>query len=332
MVIDKKRALFVFILVAALITASIITYICLNRKTITVYIGKEQFEITTYEDTVDKALKDNDIPYGLKDKIQPLPDAKVKDKDVINIKKAVNIKVLYGGKEIEVQTAEDSILNMLQAEKIEIDEDDKVLPSKDIQIAEGLIVTVIKVDIETLDEIVPIKYKETIEYNSRINNTERKVKREGKNGTKKVTTKITYEDGTEVSREVVSEEILEPAVDKIIVAGTYPYMPVSRGGEAMTYSKVFKAKATAYWAIRGVGKTYTASGRKAVRDPEGYSTIAVDPTLIPYGTKLFVEGYGFAIAADTGSAIKGEFVDVYFNTLQEARKWGLKYVNVYILK
>ncbi len=109
-------------------------------------------------------------------------------------------------------------------------------------------------------------------------------------------------------------------------------MPVSRGGSIMSYSRVFEARATAYWAINGVGKTYTASGRKAVWNPDGYSTIAVDPKVIPYGTKLFVQGYGFAIAADTGTAIKGNKIDVYFNTYRQACDWGAKYVKVYILK
>lgn len=84
--------------------------------------------------------------------------------------------------------------------------------------------------------------------------------------------------------------------------------------------------------LGGVGKTYTATGRKAVRDPSGYSTIAVDPKIIPYGTKMYIEGYGYALAADTGGAIVGNKIDVYFDTKNEALNWGVKHVNVYILK
>jgi 3D (Asp-Asp-Asp) domain-containing protein len=50
------------------------------------------------------------------------------------------------------------------------------------------------------------------------------------------------------------------------------------------------------------------------------------------GTKVYVEGYGFAIAEDTGGAIKGNIIDVYLNSLGESRQWGVKYLNVYILK
>jgi len=117
----------------------------------------------------------------------------------------------------------------------------------------------------------------------------------------------------------------------IVVKGTKPTMIASRGGNNLSYSRVFTARATAYWAEDGIGKTKTATGRMAVRNPDGYSTIAVDPKVIPYGTKLFVENYGFAIAADCGSAIKGDRIDVYFNTRKEAYTWGIKYVKVYVL-
>ncbi len=94
--------------------------------------------------------------------------------------------------------------------------------------------------------------------------------------------------------------------------------------------KSFRVKATAY-STDSPGNTYTASGMKTERNPNGYSTIAVDPNVIPLGTKLYVEGYGNAIAADTGSAIKGNFIDVFFNTREETSNWGVKYLNVQIL-
>jgi peptidoglycan hydrolase CwlO-like protein len=76
---------------------------------------------------------------------------------------------------------------------------------------------------------------------------------------------------------------------------------------------------------------FTASGSRTIRDPNGYSTIAVDPRFIPMGSKVYIEGYGYAIAADTGSAIKGNIIDVFFNTEAQALNWGRRNVSIRII-
>lgn len=93
-----------------------------------------------------------------------------------------------------------------------------------------------------------------------------------------------------------------------------------------TAQAVFTMTSTAY-----TGGGTTATGLKPVRDPNGISTIAVDSSVIPLGSKVFVSGYGVAIASDTGGAIKGNIVDVYFNTLNECISWGRRTVTVEIL-
>jgi 3D (Asp-Asp-Asp) domain-containing protein len=106
-------------------------------------------------------------------------------------------------------------------------------------------------------------------------------------------------------------------------------MSFSRGG-SFNSAKALRMKATAYSAADGNGNRRTATGTKARRS-SGYSSIAVDPRVIPLGTKVYVEGYGYAIAEDVGGAIKGNIIDVFFNTSSECRSWGVKYVNVYVL-
>ena len=86
-------------------------------------------------------------------------------------------------------------------------------------------------------------------------------------------------------------------------------------------------EATAYQ-----GHGITASGLKPVRNPDGISTIAVDPNVIPLGSKVYVSGYGLAIAADTGGAIKGNIIDVYLNSYEECMSWGRRQVTVQILE
>lgn len=92
------------------------------------------------------------------------------------------------------------------------------------------------------------------------------------------------------------------------------------------YKKVLSMTATAY-----TGGTLTAMGLKPVRNPNGISTIAVDPSVIPLGSKVYIPGYGYAIASDTGGAIKGDIIDLYMNSEAACNSWGRRPVTVYIV-
>lgn len=311
--------------------AACITVIFLNRKVITIFIDGQPQEIFTFKRTVGKVLESKKIPLGAKDKIEPSLETNIFHKSTINIKRAVNVNIAVDGKNLSLLSAEDNVESMLKAEGIPLKPEDKITPSIETKLSSDMKIQIVRVETKTFTDSIPIDFKTIVKYESSLANTQRRTSQDGKPGEKQITTNVIYEDGKEVSRTVTNEVIVKEPVDKIIVQGTYPVMPISRGGEPVPYSRVFKAKATAYWATRGVGKTYTASGRLAVRNVEGYSTIAVDPSVIPYGTRLFIENYGFAIAADTGTDIVGNTIDVFFNTDSEARNWAVKYVNVYIL-
>ena len=143
---------------------------------------------------------------------------------------------------------------------------------------------------------------------------------------------VVYEDGQEVDRQLVEERVVKPAVDRVIARGTRPVVrtaTVARG-RTIRYTDVLIMEATAYepgpqsCGIYADGYTYT--GKKAT-----YGIAAVDPRVIPLGTKLYIEGYGFAAAEDIGSAIEGHRIDVCYDTVREALLWGRRRVKVYIL-
>ncbi|WP_425711752.1 3D domain-containing protein [Fictibacillus sp. Mic-4] len=100
-----------------------------------------------------------------------------------------------------------------------------------------------------------------------------------------------------------------------------------------------KVTATGYTAgVESTGKTkhhpaygITKSGVRVKRDL--FSTIAADTRIFPIGTVLWIPNYGFGVVADTGSAIKGHKIDLYYNTVKDVyRKWGKKTVTVYIIE
>ncbi len=138
----------------------------------------------------------------------------------------------------------------------------------------------------------------------------------GQKGKAEVTYKITYSDGKEVSRKEINRKVVKKPVTKIIAKSTVGTI------EGKEYVKKFTVKAY----------SYTGGGRTASGLPAAHGRIAVDPSVIPLGTRVYVEGYGFAVAADTGGNIKGNTIDVYFNARSSCIQWGCRHITIYILK
>ncbi|WAG56320.1 G5 domain-containing protein [Clostridium estertheticum] len=344
---EGRRIKFVigFILVVMITTSTI--FVCFIRKNITVVIDGKSTNMVTYQKTFGNALKKSGISIDVKDKVDKALNSKIQNNSVITITRAINVNVFVDNKKLNVKSAEKDVALMLKAQQITISPTDKISPSKETKLSSGLGITITRVNSKTINQSKPVDFKTVIKENGSILKSERTISQNGVNGVKNITLNVTYENGKEVARKVVKETLVTQPKDKIIVQGTMPAVSVSRGSsisrestaakatpissKSNSYSKTFSVKTTAYWGSEGTNNTYTASGQKAVRNPNGYSTVAVDPSVIPLGTKLYIEGYGNAIAADTGSAIKGNFIDLFFNNEGECGDWGVQYLTVHIL-
>lgn len=125
------------------------------------------------------------------------------------------------------------------------------------------------------------------------------------------------------------------------IQSTRNYKLFPHQGQDLSRYSAIEVTATGYYAGKeSTGKTpghpeygVTFSGLKVTRDAEALSTIAADPKIFPIGTVLYVPGYGYGVVADTGSAIKGKRIDLYFETKDQVYKeWGKKKLNVFIVK
>lgn len=133
--------------------------------------------------------------------------------------------------------------------------------------------------------------------------------------------------GGKLIAEKAVKQTLRPPTPTLFHMGPQGYT-TSRG--SFSRARVARMESTAYTpdAGRGSRATFrTATGRRA-----SYGVVAVDPRVIPLHTLLFVEGYGFAVAADTGGAIKGNIIDVCLPTNAECRQWGRRHVTVHIFR
>jgi 3D (Asp-Asp-Asp) domain-containing protein len=146
---------------------------------------------------------------------------------------------------------------------------------------------------------------------------------DGKPGTVKRTYKVILHDGKPVGKELIKEERSE-AKNTTYLMGRAGY-PTSRG--SWSRSKVIEMVASAYTdsPSENGGWSTAANGASLV-----YGVVAVDPRVIPIGTKLYVEGYGFAYAADTGGAIKGNRIDLCMSSRGACMDWGRRRVKVHV--
>ncbi|MBQ7114136.1 MAG: G5 domain-containing protein [Clostridia bacterium] len=179
-----------------------------------------------------------------------------------------------------------------------------------------------------------LEYKEEIVKDDKVyNDTDPVVLQEGEDGTKQVTYRLTYKNGIRVSREVVDQVVITPSTPEIIKVGTKIHYQTHLSGEFRIYKKPPTAgkdgwvEMTMDYITAYTGDTQSATG---VRPKLG--CIAVNPYYIPYGTEIYVKGYGYGKAQDTGAFrnYKREDgspvnqLDLFMNTEKECRRWGRK--------
>ena len=148
----------------------------------------------------------------------------------------------------------------------------------------------------------------------------------GTDGALITTYRVTLLNGKPVAKVPVKTERKEPVNDVVVVGK--PSIAVSRSSYSRKKSMTMHASAydTSPQTLPG------STGRTATGIQARYGVVAVDPRVIKLGTYVYVEGYGFAIAADTGGAIKGNRIDLCFNSRREALNFGRKTVKVHILE
>ncbi|AEB77081.1 conserved hypothetical protein [Clostridium botulinum BKT015925] len=310
------------------------------EKSVNIVIDGKETSVMTYKSNVASILNKNNIAIGPKDIVEPDLQSNVKTGDTIKIKKAINVQLAIGKEVRKLLTAADTVEEMLSQEKIGLGKEDKISVPKEKVIKNGDKISITRINTKIEKKIQPIEFCTEMKKDESLNDGVKKVVQEGKAGQREINEKVVYQNGKEVSREVVNQVIVQQPTKKVIAMGTAKEQSVRLSrGSSINHSKRLRMRSTAYTASysdtgKGPGDSgfgITASGTRVKRNVGGYSTVAVDPNVIPLGTKLYIEGYGYAIAEDTGGAIKGNKIDLYFNSDSQVSNWGVRYVDVYIV-
>ncbi|HBT20728.1 MAG TPA: hypothetical protein DEA47_05140 [Peptococcaceae bacterium] len=319
--LTKKKNFFVSLLAVLIFTMLFIIYTA-TAKGITLNINGETRYVTTHCRTVEKVLKKEGIKLGPQYIVEPSSDSIVHDGGKIVVKKLVPVAVIDGNKKKIIRVEVPSVLEVLVKEGIVLSQGDEIKANLHPKDGSMPYIKIIRQDMKviTLTEEIPYKTKEIKDYH--LTPGSRRIVQEGSKGLKETKVRITYKNGKEIGREKIKTEIIKNPVPRIVAVGDRSGVFVSRGERYIAVKKMTM-----------IVSAYTHTGNPtATGDMPTRGTIAVDPRVIPLGTKLYVEGYGYGTALDTGGGIKGARLDVFFESKKQALEWGRKKVQVIILK
>ena len=320
-------------------------------------IDGETEEYHTTAKTVGEFFREESLTFSKHDEISHTNIEVLRDNIEIEVEKAFPVAVKDGKEEKELWTTGGTVNELLEANDISVKKKDKVKPGLDKQVKKDMEVSIVQVktDEEEVEESIPFETEE--EDDDSLEKGETRTVTEGKEGTLRKTFEITYENGKEANREVVDEEVIEEEQNEVIAIGTKEVTveevtsndktktatkknnerPSSKSENKSSSSpepsssKVLTMEATAYGPDCAGCSGVSATGMNLKSSPTP-KVIAVDPSVIPLGSRVWVEGYGEAIAGDTGGAINGNKIDVLFPTEAEAASsWGRRTVQVKIL-
>lgn len=232
---------------------------------------------------------------------------------------AVTLRV--DGEDRALTTQAVCVAELVASQGIALGPEDETNPALDAALSDGMTVVVKRVIQSVVRRQIEIPPPVVTRRDRRMGRPV--VLHPGRPGLADAVVEVRYRDGVETEQRVISQTVIRKPESKIVVAGSRK-LP-SRGGQMLVM------EATGYDpGPRSCGRF--ASGRTAIGMKAGKGVVAVDPRVIPLGTRLHIEGYGRAVAGDVGSAIKGRRIDLGFDTYKEAINWGRRTVRVRILE
>lgn len=227
-----------------------------------------------------------------------------------------------------VTTHGGTVKDMLTEANITLSDDDRVLPALATPIQPNLPVTITRVRFQLENRTSAIPFRTIFRMSREVPAGRIEHGRTGAPGVLTSTYKVGYVNEHARSFKLVSRTVTKAPVPQETLAGIRVRearaLP-SRGG---IYNRMqcYTMTATGYSPYEGSSQGLCANGMRA-----GYGVVAVDPRLIRLGTKLYIEGYGYAVAGDTGGAIKGRRIDLGHTTYREANSVGRRQVRVWVL-
>lgn len=331
--------------IGVLATAVVCTTVLLSqtvfaKNTFVITDGKQVKVHTTYSSDPTVVLDEAGFTLGQADIVEAKPGA---DSTQITVTRGMTVSVNHCGKELRWVSYGETVQELFQRNGIVLTEDLGVDASLDAQVHDGMMI-VIDRTVTTMDSYrVCVPFETIYQETDLLKKGTEVVLTEGKPGQKDCTAVVTYLNGLETERKILTEEVTTEPVNRVVAVGTgngtkkngKPIIGdgviIAGNGDVLTFTHRDTFTATSYCRTC-VGGKITATGTVT-----RVGAIAVDPKVIPYGTRMFIvtkDGkyiYGVATAEDCGGSIKGKRLDLFYETKAESLAFGIRECDVYFL-
>lgn len=284
-------------------------------RTITITDNGQSQTLSTAAPTVGAALQEAGVTLFAADNVSPPLAAWLEPGMVIRVERSFPVSIEADGRTIQTRTSSPNVLDTLAAAGIGLVGYDYTLPGPESTLQPGAVIRVIRVTEDFQFEDEPIPFQTVFQANDQLEIDNRAIISGGIPGIKRQRIHVRYENGIEVSREVDSEWVAQPPENEIIGYGTKIVIRTIDTPEGpLEYWRVVRMRITSYKPASAgkppdaPGYGITASGLRAEK-----GVAAVDRSVVPWKSWVYVPGYGKAIAGDVGGGVRGRWIDLAYS-------------------
>lgn len=328
---QKAQHLIVALVPALIVTLSITGFVWAQRE-VTVVVDGRTLHMKTQAADVAALLDEAGIDVDAADLVTPSPETPLTDTTTVLVRHSVPVVMTLGGSTLKVDVVGETVADALVAVGADPSSHPAVTPPLETPLSPGMHITAPEVFVRVSQVEATLPAPVRYQKDSTLLKGKKRVLTTGRHGRALRVYRMVVTNGVE-GRPVLSASkvLLRPAA-RIVALGTATPASLRKASNKAAPAKPpvggrrMRVEATGYSAKEPGLDDNTATGRKA-----RHGIIAVDPRVIPLGTRVYVPGYGYAIAGDTGGAIKGHIIDLCFDTVAECNDWGRRQITIIIL-
>jgi uncharacterized protein YabE (DUF348 family) len=298
---------------------------------VTVDDGTVPYTIYTTAPTIGEALHASGLTLYLGDHVEPALGTPVRSGLRVHIDRSRSVLVTADGRTVRTRTTGDRVGDALVDLGVYVGGSDRVEPALDRAVADNMAIAITRVRDAVAVEREIIPYESIMVADTELELDQQRLAQQGEDGEFRRRYRLVYEDGVEVSRDLIDAWVAAEPVTRVTAYGKkLVSRPLDTPEGPVTYWRKVRMYATSYSPARsGTPKTAPWYGRTRLGMTLRKGIVAVDPSVIPMKSYVYVPGYGIAIAGDTGGGVRGKWIDLGFED-HNYESWH-RWVDVYVL-